>query len=69
MTIKHIDISALSIYSMLLPTHLVGSSLIGRFKNMNSDVTSYERSLAVYSVHCRNERYNNNLILIILLFN
>jgi hypothetical protein len=47
MTIKHIDISALSIYSMLMPTYLVGSSLIGRFKNMNSDVTSYERSLAV----------------------
>ena len=69
MTIKHIDISALSIYSMLLPTHLVGSSLIGRFKNMNSDVTSYERSLAVYSVYCRNKRYNNNLILIISLFN
>ena len=47
MTIKHIDTSALSIYSMLMPTYLVGSSLIGRFKNMRSDVTSYERSLAV----------------------
>ena len=44
---KNIDISALAIYSMLMPTYLVGSSVIGRFKNLNSNVTSYERSLAV----------------------